>query len=310
MSTVAWGMQLPVQAQSTIFVEPWETTAGVVELRDAAQAADRVGADYVAVCDHVAIPTDKAQAMSTTWYHTVTTLGFLAGVTERVRLLSHVYIPVYRHPLDAAKAFLTLDALSRGRAVCGVGAGHVEDEFATLGIGFDDRGPALEEAIGVIRAAFDDEFPEAPGPRWPLDGGVGLSPRPVQDRVPIWVGGSSHAAVRRAAQYGDGWLPQGTPLDQMPDTVQRIEALRADAGRAGPFAVGGLAFGLYVGEPDWQLEPHNIWGPPDKLAHILTRWTDAGVTHLQVKFRSRSSAELTEQIERFGAEVAPLLGDA
>lgn len=309
MSTVAWGIQLPVQAQSTIFVEPWEITAGAAELRAVAQAADRAGADYVAVCDHVAIPADKAQAMSTTWYHTVTTLGFLAGVTERVRLLSHVHIPVYRHPLEAAKAFLTLDTLSDGRAVCGVGAGHVEAEFATLGVPFDDRGPALEEAISVIRAAFDDEFPRAAGPRWPLDGSMGLSPRGVQDRLPIWVGGSSPAAVRRAAQHGDGWLPQGTPLDEMPATVERIEGLRADAGRTGPFAVGGLAFGLFVGEPDWQLEPHNITGSPDKLGHILGRWTDAGVTHLQVTFRSRSSAELIEQIERFGAEVAPLLGE-
>ena len=309
MNTVAWGMQLPVQAQSTIFVEPWETTAGAAELRDAARAADRAGADYVAVCDHLAIPADKAEAMGTTWYHTVTTLGFLAGVTERVRLLSHVYIPVYRHPLEAAKAFLTLDALSEGRAICGVGAGHVEDEFATLGVGFEDRGPALEEAVSVIRAAFDDEFPQATGSRWPLDGSVGLSPRAVQDRLPIWIGGSSPAAVRRAAQYGDGWLPQGTALDEMAATVERIDGLRADAGRTGPFAVGGLAFGLYVGEPDWQLEPHNITGSPDKLGHILGRWTDAGVTHLQVKFRSRSSAELTEQVERFGAEVAPLLGD-
>ncbi len=309
MTEVAWGMQLPVQAQSTIFVEPWETSAGAAELRDAAQAADRAGADYVAVCDHLAIPADKAEAMSTTWYHTVTTLGFLAGVTERVRLLSHVYIPVYRHPLEAAKAFLTLDALSGGRAVCGVGAGHVEDEFATLGVGFEDRGPALEEAISVIRAAFDAEFPEVDGERWPLDGSVGLAPRAVQDQLPIWVGGSSLAAVRRAAQYGDGWLPQGTPLDEMAPTVERIDGLRAQAGRTGPFAVGGLAFGLFVGEPDWPLEPHNIAGPPDKLAHILSRWTGAGVTHLQVKFRSRSSAELTEQIERFGAEVAPLLGD-
>ena len=307
MNSVAWGMQLPVQAQSTIFVEPWETTAGAAELRDAAQAADRAGADYVAVCDHLAIPADRAEAMGTTWYHTVTTLGFLAGVTERVRLLSHVYIPAYRHPLEAAKAFLTLDALSEGRAVCGVGAGHVEAEFATLGVGFEDRGPALEEAISVIRAAFDDEFPEVAGSRWPLDGSVGLSPRAVQDRLPIWVGGSSPAAVRRAAQYGDGWLPQGTPLDEMAATVERIDGLRAQAGRSGPFAVGGLAFGLYVGEPEWQLEPHNITGSPDRLGHILRRWTDAGVTHLQVKFRSRSSAELNEQVERFGAEVAPLL---
>ncbi|MDQ3294248.1 MAG: LLM class flavin-dependent oxidoreductase, partial [Actinomycetota bacterium] len=127
-----YGMQLPVQSQSTYYVEPWEATAGRAELAAAARAADEIGFDYVGVCDHVAIPAEKAAAMSTTWFDTVATLGWLAGITTNVRLLSHVYVVAYRHPLVTAKAFATLDELSGGRAVMGIGVG--ESAVATLGL--------------------------------------------------------------------------------------------------------------------------------------------------------------------------------
>ncbi|HEY2997182.1 MAG TPA: LLM class flavin-dependent oxidoreductase, partial [Acidimicrobiales bacterium] len=127
---VAWGLQLPIQAQSRIFVEAWEADAGVDDLVAVAQAADRAGALYVGVCEHVAIPKPLDETMGAIWYHPVATLGFLAGVTTRVRLLSHVLALPYHHPLEVAKAFATLDRLSGGRAIVGVGAGHVEAEFA------------------------------------------------------------------------------------------------------------------------------------------------------------------------------------
>jgi alkanesulfonate monooxygenase SsuD/methylene tetrahydromethanopterin reductase-like flavin-dependent oxidoreductase (luciferase family) len=96
-------MQLPVQSQSTIYAEGWEDRAGPADLVEIARAAERAGFDYVATCDHVAIPRRLAAAMSTVWYDPVATLGFLAGVTERVRLLSHVAVVGLRHPLISAK---------------------------------------------------------------------------------------------------------------------------------------------------------------------------------------------------------------
>ena len=207
---VAFGMQLPIQSQSTIFVQPWEPAAGVPELVQVTQACEAAGFDYVAVCDHVAIPSAQAEAMSTTWWDTVATLSYLAAVTERVRLLSHVFVLPYRHPLAVAKAWATLDQLSGGRAILGVGTGHVEGEFDALGVPFADRGRLLDEAIDAVRAALADEFVSHHGERWTF-GGVGQRPRPVQPAVPIWVGGSSKPAMRRAAERGDGWLPQGPP---------------------------------------------------------------------------------------------------
>ena len=121
---LVYGLQLPVVAQSTVFVQPWEQTAGPAELVRVARACDRAGFFYVAVCDHVCVPRAQAPAMSTVWYDAVATLGFLAAATEHVRLLSYVWIAGYRHPLQTAKAFMTLDALSEC-APRGVGNAHV-----------------------------------------------------------------------------------------------------------------------------------------------------------------------------------------
>ncbi|HEX8802755.1 MAG TPA: LLM class flavin-dependent oxidoreductase, partial [Acidimicrobiales bacterium] len=130
---VAFGMQLPVQAQSHLFAEAWEASAGVTELVDTARVAEHAGFLYVAVCDHVAIPKEAAVTMTTTWYDCITTLSYLAAVTSRIRLLSHVSVLPYGHPLRVAKQWSTLDALSGGRTILGVGAGHVAGEFSALG---------------------------------------------------------------------------------------------------------------------------------------------------------------------------------
>ncbi|HEV3226309.1 MAG TPA: TIGR03619 family F420-dependent LLM class oxidoreductase [Acidimicrobiales bacterium] len=274
--TIEFGIQLPIQAQSTVFVEEWEATASAAELAAVAQSCDRAGFAYVAVCDHVAIPRSRADAMSTTWYDTIATLGWLAGITEHVRLLSHVYVAAYRHPLQTAKAFATLDALSNGRAILGVGAGHVEEEFDVLGVSFHERGRLLDESIDAVRRALRDEW---------AAGDLGQRPRPVQDGgVPIWVGGSSPAAIKRAALRGDGWLPQGPPADGMPAAIERISRLRADAGRTGPFTVGAFA----------------MPGPPEKVAGALGKLEAMGVDQVQVRFPSTSCADLCSKIEQFG----------
>ena len=134
---VGWGMQLPVQSQSTAFVQPWEADAGPAELARVAVAADRAGAFYVAVCDHIAIPRPLDETMGAVWYDTIATLGWLAAQTESVHLLSHVYVVPYRAPLVTAKAFSTLDLLSGGRAILGVGIGHVERECDAAGVGIE-----------------------------------------------------------------------------------------------------------------------------------------------------------------------------
>jgi len=308
VSDVAFGMQLPVQSQSTIYARPWERDAGATELVQVARACEAAGFDYVAVCDHVAIPSQHAEAMSTDWWDTVATLSYLAAVTERIRLLSHVYVLPYRHPLQVAKAWATLDALSGGRAILGVGAGHVKGEFAALGASFERRGRDLDEAIDAVRAALADEFPTHDGPRWQFSG-LGQRPRPVQSPLPIWVGGSSPAAMRRAGERGDGWLPQGPPEGGMAAGIETVLAARAASPRAGePIVLGALSGPLHVGTADWDTG-RCVQGPPEKVAGYLRTYRDLGCDQVQVGFASRSVDELCDQIAAFAADVAPLVNE-
>ncbi|MFF3687547.1 LLM class F420-dependent oxidoreductase [Streptomyces sp. NPDC002187] len=304
---VAYGMQLPVQSQSTIYAEPWEAAAGPGDLVEVARTADRSGFAYVAVCDHVAIPRRLAAAMSTVWYDPVATLSFLAAATERVRLLSHVAVVGLRHPLVTAKQYATLDHLSDGRLILGVGAGHVQEEFEALGADFGRRGAVLDETIDALRAALGpEEFPHFAGERFAFSG-LGQRPRPAQAEVPVWIGGSSPAAVRRAALKGDGWLPQGDPRDRLPAQIGRVRRQRQDAGITAPIEIGAITEPLYVGDAGWDVGRRTLSGKPDALAESLRAYGAMGVDQIQVRFRSRSRSELTDQMAAFAADVAPHL---
>lgn len=306
MGDVGFGFQLPIQAQSSLFVQEWEVEAGPAELAAVAQAAERAGFSYVGVCDHIAIPGHRAEAMGTTWWDTVATLAYVAAVTERIRLLSHIACVTYRHPLQTAKQWMTLDTLSGGRAILGVGAGHVKEEFAALGIDFHRRGTLLDEAIDALRAAFASEFSSHKGEQWVWTE-MGQCPRPVQEQIPIWVAGSSDAALRRAAQRGDGWLPQTPPERGMRAAVARLHELREKAGRSGlPFSVGALTGPIVVGERSRDSDGRAIGGTADEVAGYLRRLFDLGVHQIQVAFRSRDHQDLCDQLLQFGEEVAPL----
>jgi len=304
--TLAYGIQLPIQSQSTLYVEPWEADAGGAELKEIARVADAAGFLYIGVCDHVAIPRQLAGAMSTIWYDTFTTLGFLASVTERVRLLSHVAIPAYRHPLVDAKQVMTLDALSEGRAIYGVGAGHVQAEFETFGVPFDERGKVLDEALDVIDLALREEFVTWHGERFDIDD-MGLQPRPVQSpRPPIWVGGWKGPALRRVVERGDGWLPQGIGREETRAKIEEIKRLRDATGKE-PLELGCLTEPLYIGDPDFDVGQRTMTGKGAAIGESLREWADMGCSHLQVRFRSRSVSELTDQMELFAQEALPAL---
>jgi probable F420-dependent oxidoreductase len=294
-----FGFQLPVQAQSKLMAYPWEEKAGPAEIAAVAAACDRNGFSYVGVCDHVAVPRELAPRMTTTWYDTVATLSWLAAQTEHVKLLSHVYVLAYRHPLVTAKAFMTLDVLSGGRAILGVGAGHAEGEFVALGVPFAERGRRTDEAIDVIKASFADEWGA---------GDVGQGPRPVQPGgPPVWVGGSSRSALLRAARRGDGWLPQGPPEMGMEAAIALLRDTREQAGRADlPFAVGG-GLSYYLGQPGWDIPEWTVRGEPEKMAEQLAAQAAIGVTHVMVRPPSGSADELIDQIDAFAQQVMPLV---
>jgi probable F420-dependent oxidoreductase len=295
---LVYGIQLPIQALSVMTSMPWERESGPADLLRAARAADDAGFFYVAVCDHIAIPRDKAETMSTTWFNPVATLAWLAGQTRATRLMTNVYVAAYRHPLDTAKAFATLDHLSGGRAILGVGAGHVEGEFEALGIPFGERGQITNDAIDGIIAAWSDEFV----------GDVGLRPRPAQQpRPPVWAGGSSKAALRRVAERCDGWIPQGTPRKRMPESIAYLHEHRDKVRPGARLEVGMITEHVYLGTPNWDLPKYALTGSADQVIESLNEYGAMGVAHLQLRFASRSIDELCDQMARFGDEVGPHL---
>jgi len=290
------GMQLPIQAQSTYFVADWERSAGPAELAEVARACDGAGFAYVAVCDHVALPEAVADSMGYHWVDPVATLAWLAAQTTNVHLLSHVYVLAYRHPLLAAKQFATIDYLSGGRVICGIGAGHVEAEFDLLGADFAGRGRALDDGVPLLCEALANVVVD----------GFGSLPRPVQSpRPPLWMAGSSAPAIRRAARLADGWLPQGPAS---PEMVSALTTERERCGRgAEPMAVGTITPFMYVGDASWDLPDDTLTGSADAIAAHLVDGAGSGVNQLQVRFRARGASELCDQIAVFGSQVLPLV---
>jgi alkanesulfonate monooxygenase SsuD/methylene tetrahydromethanopterin reductase-like flavin-dependent oxidoreductase (luciferase family) len=202
----------------------------------------------------------------------------------------------YRHPLIAAKEFETLDYLSGGRAIVGIGAGHVEAEFAALGVDHARRGKLVEEKLPPLIEALEHEFVN----------GLGARPRPVQSpRPPVWIAGSSPAAIRRAATFGDGWLPQGPSNAEM---VAKLQAQREEHGRADrPMMIGDITPFLYVGTPGWDVGEGTLSGAPGDIAEQILADTADGVNQIQVRFKARSCGEICDQMAAFGTEVAPIL---
>ena len=294
--TRIFGIQLPIQAQSSYFVGEWERSAGPVEMARIARVCDESGYGYLGVCDHVALPDSVVGGMGTHWVDPISTLGWLAALTHKIMLLTHVYVLPYRHPLMAAKQFATIDHLSNGRMICGIGAGHVQAEFEHLGIDFHRRGRAVDDALPVVIEALTHEFVD----------GFGASPRPVQSpRPPIWVAGSSPAAIIRAGRFGDGWLPQGP---SRADMVAMLYESRSAAGWSDlPIVIGHITPTLYVGTPTWDVGEATITGSAQAVADQILLGTATGVNQLQVRFRARDCDELCDQLQTFAIDVAPLL---
>jgi probable F420-dependent oxidoreductase len=304
----SYGMQLPVQTLTRTLVDPWEDAATVDDLVAIAQRCDARGYDFVGVCDHVAIPDNEyASKMTTTWYDTIATLGFLAAHTDDVRLLSVVWIAAYRHPLQTAKSFGTLDHLSGGRAILGAGAGHVEAEFEALGVDFATRGKRLDETLDAVRGAFADTYVSHHGEFYDYDD-VGVAPAPVAE-LPIWIGGSGKAAWKRTGRIGDGYIPMGNGKDQYPEIVATIGEAAAAHGRAdATFDIGYMPPWAYLlGDvPDGVVA---MMGGIEPLAEDLREARAAGANTFHLKFRARDLPEYLDQVDAFAEQVVPLIDE-
>ncbi|HEY0537000.1 MAG TPA: LLM class flavin-dependent oxidoreductase [Actinoallomurus sp.] len=195
-------------------------------LRDWAHTVEGLGFDLLMVSDHIVVTPDVAAQYPSPFYEPFTTLSWLAGITDRIRLGTTVVIVPYRHPLLLARMAANLQRLSGGRLVLGVGVGWARQEFAALGVPFDQRGRLTDEHLRTVRAAWQDEADHGPA------------------SIPIWVGGNSDAGLRRAVRLGDAWHPLRCTVPWLRDAAGRMKAAAGQQRRPVPGLAPRIALRL------------------------------------------------------------------
>lgn len=269
----------------------WQADAAWDDMVAIAQAADRLGYDHLTCGEHVGIPQDQAASRGTRYYDPLASFGYLAAVTRRIRFLTYVLVLGYSHPLQIAKRYGTLDVVSGGRLVLGLGVGSLEPEFAALGLGgieFEERGARGDDALRALRASWGRRVPEHHGRFYDFSDLV-IDPCATRQDVPIWIGGRSRRSLRRALELADGWAPFG-PLDGLAGMLDEARNTPAWAARNGPLEV--------VFRHEEAIDPI---GAPIPTADTLRRLLDAGATKVNIAIPGQSCAHYIEQLEALAA---------
>ena len=259
-----------------------------------AKAAERLGYDWVACSEHIAIPLSATNVRGPRYWDPITTLSFVAASTERVSLLSHVVVLGYHHPLELVKRWGTLDVASHGRVILGVGVGSLQPEFELLGHQFDGRGERSDDALRAIRASWGVREPSYRGSHFEFSGFVvepsGL-PRPLE----IWVGGRSRRSLRRAIELGDAWIPFRLKVDDLGPILDDPKVKEAIAARERPLAL--------IFPPDPPVDPA---GDPGQTAAAVRAFAAVGATGLSLRFLHHSRTHYIEQLQAMQELVAAL----
>ena len=296
-------------------------------LRMLAVLAEGLGFDSVWVSDHLLVPVDYSSRYPYTddgtapfsgdlpYCEPLTTLSYLAGATQRVKLGTHVLVLPYRNPVHTAKIVSTLDYLSDGRVILGVGVGWLEEEFQALGeTRFAERGPLSDEYIQLFRELWTKEDPVFEGRYYQISG-MKFQPKPAQKpHVPIWVGGQVNAAIRRAARLGDAWLPiglrgpAGLEPDELRGKIDLLNKVAEDSGRDRGSVGVSFSTNLDFGDGDGGAR-QLFTGSPDQIANDIRAYQQVGVSYFLFGFRGGSLGENMEAMDRFAREVMPQVSE-
>ncbi|KQY50941.1 MULTISPECIES: LLM class F420-dependent oxidoreductase [unclassified Nocardioides] len=256
----------------------WEAAAGIAELATIAEAADRLGFDHLTCSEHVAVPTGVAEQRGATYWDPLVTLSYLAARTTDIRLVTQVLVLGYHHPLEIAKRYGTLDLVSGGRVVLGLGVGSLQEEFDLLGATFEGRGAIADDALKALRASLGRRTPTYHGSHFDFEDLV-IEPHAIQEHLPLWIGGRTPRSLRRALTLGDGWVPFGLSLDD-------LTRMLADADLPDDFQVS-----LSAGRP---LDPI---GEPERTGDQVARVLEAGATVVSTAIDATSAGHYVEQLE-------------
>ncbi len=267
-------------------------------LLEVATAADRLGYDVVWTAEHLIFPYEIRSPypygekfpfpFTDPILDVATTLSYVAAVTSRVRLGSGVFVLPIHHPIALAKALATIDVLSNGRLLVGVGGGWLREEFEMLGVPFRERGARMDESLALLKALWTEERVTFRGRFFTVEDGV-FFPKPVQrPHPPIWIGGDSDAALRRAGRAGDGWIAAPRDLDRVAASIDTIRRHAEAAGRD-PTAIGVASGG----------GARSI----DELLDLVPRLEKIGVTIANVPalFWTRTVGEAVDMMADFAS---------
>ena len=294
-----------------------------------AQKGEELGFDILSVSDHVVVPNDIdsiypynetgefVSSVSGEYMEQLTTLAYLAGVTSTIRLLTSVMVLPHRAPVLTAKMLATIDVLSNGRLIVGCGVGWMEEEFEAIGAPpYAERGAVGNEYLRVFKELWTSDNPSFDGD-YSSFSGISFAPKPVQQpHPPLWIGGESPPALRRAAQLGDAWypicsnprFPVGT-FEQLADYQNRVRRHAEDAGRA----ADSLDFAYSVNWYDTEAqvvdgERRLLTGSAAQVSDDVKRLEGMGVNHLMLNFQGETLEGTFALLERFAEEVRPLTG--
>ena len=261
---------------------PWEDDASIEDIAKVAQTADRLGYHHLTCSEHIALPASELGRRGARYWDPLATFGYLAARTERIRFATNVLVLPYHHPLEIAKRYGTLDAISHGRVILGVGVGTLKEEFELIGAPYDNRGARADDALRALRASLSQPEPDYHGDFYDFSGMV-VDPCAVQEHVPLWVGGRTLRSLRRAATLADGWCPFAVRPAQAREWLRQVdlpagfEVVLPPAGRLDP-----------VKEPDRALE-------------ILGTTADAGATTVAVTRACETLQEYLDHLEALAA---------
>ena len=291
-----------------------------------AKRGEELGFAYMTVNDHVIVPGDINSRYPYTetgaWgggdtgacMEQITALGFLAALTSKIRLLTSVMVIPHRNPVLAAKGLATVDVLSGGRLTLGVGVGWMREEFEALDAPpFDERGAVSDEYIAAFKELWTSDDPKMDG-KYVRFSNVKFEPKPVQKpHPPIWIGGESPPAMRRAAALGDGWYPVARnprhPLDTVDRfgaAVSRVRQMTEEAGRE-PDSLD-VAY-LMITVPEFTPQEaadggrRLFTGPAETIVDDIGHFTDLGMNHLITSFQTTDLNETTDRMAAFAEKV-------
>jgi probable F420-dependent oxidoreductase len=275
-------------------------------VRDVCHAAERLGYSSVWTTDHLVTPAGASSPYGNI-LESVSVLAYAAAVTRRVSIGTSIIVLPLREPVLLAKQLATVDQLSGGRLIAGLAVGWWEEEFKALGSGFHDRGARADEEIDLLRALWTQPVVDYVGRHYKLRD-VTFEPKPEQGgALPIWIGGNSPSAVKRAATYGNAWHATSIPFDEF---QARVKELRKLAGRREVLATTRMAIDLHAKEPKLSTNPTGerrvLWGGgKEKVKESLREYQSAGLEYLVAYFGDKDGDDYLADMEEFASAAIP-----